>query len=178
MSPRVLLLALIVAASATFVVGVALERSSEADHHETSSASSVHREQSESDEHAESATEHAAATTEPDADAELRPLGVDIEAWPFVIAAVFASLALALAGWLRPRHARWLALVAVVMLAFAALDAREVAHQIDVDKNGLAILAAVVAVLHLAAAAVAASMAARSDQPRRRTASAADTMAS
>jgi hypothetical protein len=51
------------------------------------------------------------------------------------------------------------------MLAFAVLDAREIAHQIDINKNGLAILAGVVSALHLAAAAVAAAMALRSRRP-------------
>ncbi|WP_445149963.1 hypothetical protein [Baekduia sp. Peel2402] len=187
LSPRVLLLALIVAASATFVLGVTLERSGETDHHETTSASSAHREQTESDGHAEGgegATEDASesagtarATADADADHELRPLGIDIEAWPFVIAAVLASLALALAGWQRSHHTNLLALVAVVMLAFGALDAREVAHQIDIDKNGLAILAALVAVMHLAAAAVAASMARGAHRSQNGLGGRADTMA-
>jgi hypothetical protein len=163
LSPRVLLLALVVVASAAFVVGVALERSNETDHRETSAASTTQHEQAEG---GESPTEHGSESTgaathaSVDADAgELRPLGVDVEAWPFVIAAVVASLAFALAGWLRPGQTGLLTLVAVAMLAFGAFDAREVAHQIDIDKSGLAVLAAVVALLHLAAAAFAASIA-------------------
>jgi hypothetical protein len=61
---------------------------------------------------------------------------------------------------------RLLALTAAAVLGFAVLDAREVAHQIDINKNGLAVLAGLVAVLHLAAAAVAASMALRARGPR------------
>jgi hypothetical protein len=38
------------------------------------------------------------------------------------------------------------------MLVFAALDVRELVHQIDESKGGLAVLAGVVAVCHLAAA--------------------------
>ena len=52
-----------------------------------------------------------------------------------------------------------LAFVAVVMFAFAALDVREVVHQAGIDETGLAVLAGVVAALHLAAAAVAVVMA-------------------
>jgi hypothetical protein len=48
-----------------------------------------------------------------------------------------------------------LAVIAGVMLAFAVLDVREVFHQLDEDRDGLALLAALVAVLHLASAAVA-----------------------
>jgi hypothetical protein len=50
----------------------------------------------------------------------------------------------------------------VAMLAFAALDVREVFHQGDINESGLAVLAGAVAALHLAAAAVAAAMASRS----------------
>jgi hypothetical protein len=41
------------------------------------------------------------------------------------------------------------------MVVFAVLDLREVVHQLDEDNGGLAVLAGVVAALHLAAAAVA-----------------------
>ena len=41
------------------------------------------------------------------------------------------------------------------MVVFAVVDVREVFHQLDEDKDGLALLAALVAALHLAAAAVA-----------------------
>ena len=44
------------------------------------------------------------------------------------------------------------------MVVFAALDVREVIHQLDEDNGGLALLAGVVAGLHLAAAAVALGM--------------------
>ena len=66
---------------------------------------------------------------------ELRPLGIDVEAWPFVAAAAALSLALAAAAWLRPGDARLLAVAA------------------------LALLAALLALLRVAAAAIAASMA-------------------
>jgi hypothetical protein len=63
MSPRVLLLVLILSASATFVVGVALERPGETSHHETRAESTTQRAQSATGEQAEggeSATAHAA----------------------------------------------------------------------------------------------------------------------
>ncbi len=44
------------------------------------------------------------------------------------------------------------------MVAFAALDGREVFHQLDADRTGLAVLAGVVALLHLSAATVAGVM--------------------
>jgi hypothetical protein len=82
-----------------------------------------------------------------------------------VIAAVLASLALAAAGWLRPQTPALLAAVAIAMLAFAALDIREVAHQLDIDKDGVAVLAGAVAALHLAAALAAAAMATLARRP-------------
>jgi hypothetical protein len=41
------------------------------------------------------------------------------------------------------------------MALFAALDVREVFHQLDEDKTGLATLAVLVAAVHLAAAGLA-----------------------
>jgi hypothetical protein len=82
-----------------------------------------------------------------------------------VAAAALASLALAAGAWLRPTLTPLLTLVVVAMLTFAALDVREVVHQADINENGLALLAGVVATLHLAAAAVAAAMASRSRAP-------------
>src|SRR5204863_10063408 len=87
-------------------------------------------------------------------DEEFKPFGVDIEAVPFIVLAAVASFALAVAAWLRPRVIPLLALVAVAMLAFAVLDVREIVHQADESNTGLAVLAAVIALLHLAAAAV------------------------
>jgi hypothetical protein len=45
------------------------------------------------------------------------------------------------------------------MLAFAALDVREVAHQLIESRTGLGVLAGAVAVLHAAAATVAGRLA-------------------
>lgn len=60
-----------------------------------------------------------------------------------------------------------LGVVALAMAAFAALDVREVVHRVDESRTGLALLAALVAVLHLAAAVLAARAAgsARGVQP-------------
>jgi hypothetical protein len=134
-----LLVALIVAATALFVVGVAIERSSgETGHHEAV----------------------AEEGEEAEAPSESRPLGVDIEAWPFVALAAAASLGLAAAAaWRRPDAPGLALLVALAMLAFAALDVREVIHQLDAEENGLAVLAGAVAALHLAAALVAGGVA-------------------
>jgi hypothetical protein len=139
MDLRGVLVALVVAATAAFVVGVALERGRESGHHEQGAFEAAERSSAESRE-------------------ELRPLGVDLEAWPFVALAAVASLALAAAAFARPRAVAPLALGAAAMLVFAALDVREVVHQVDEDAEGLALLAGTIAALHLAAAAVAGIM--------------------
>jgi Flp pilus assembly protein TadB len=150
---RLALVALILAATAAFVTGVAVERSDEAGHHDESA------EVAPAENRTEAAEEHEeAAPVQGEASEELRPLGVDVEAWPFVALAAVASMALAAVAWLNPRRGALLAVIAVAMLAFAALDIRELFHQADIDEDGLAVLAAAVAVLHLGAAAVAATM--------------------
>ena len=148
MGLRALLSGLIVAATAAFVVGTVIERnsSSESAHHEAAVGepaerrhgrrSTVGREGGESTgQHAHEGptTERKAATEEPHA--ELRPLGIDVEAWPFVALAAAASLALAAAAWLGPRQPALLGLVAPAMLIFAALDLREVLHQADHQRH-------------------------------------------
>jgi hypothetical protein len=91
--------------------------------------------------------------------AELKPLGVNVEAVPFVALAVASSIALALSVWIRPRTVLLLLGVAGAMLVFALLDIREVSHQSDEARTGLALLAGAIAALHLAAALVASVMA-------------------
>jgi hypothetical protein len=126
---RSLLGALVVAATVAFVVGTALERSSG----ETRATRSAEAAEGPGEGHTDGAAErHAEA---PGQRAELRPLGIDVEAAPFV------------------------ALAAVASLAFAVLDVREVFHQVDENRAGLAMLAGAVAALHVSAAVVAGRMA-------------------
>ena len=157
MGLRALLVALVIAATAAFVVGVSIERGNEPAQHAAIEAAAPSSEAGGEGEAQHSAGKSAGgATNAAEPHAELRPLGINVEAWPFVIAAALASLALAAGAWLRPKLTPLLTLVAVEMLAFAALDIREVFHQADINENGLAVLAGAVAALHLAAAAVAA----------------------
>jgi hypothetical protein len=160
MDLRGVLVALIVAVTAAFVVGVALERGGESGHRERgASEASSERDEGRS-ESGEARPEEVDVAERASAERreELHPLGVDVEAWPFVALAAVASLALAAAAFARPRAVALLALVAAAMLVFAAVDVREVVHQVDEDAGGLALLAATVAALHLAAAAVAGIM--------------------
>jgi hypothetical protein len=91
----------------------------------------------------------------------LKPLGIDIEALAFVILAALASLGLALTAWPRPQSTWLLIGVAAAIALFALLDVREVVHQADENRTGLAILAGAIAALHAAAAVVALVMARR-----------------
>jgi len=166
MGLRALLFALVIAATAAFVVGVSIERGNEPAQHAASEAAAPANETQEAGgegeaQHAEGESAEG-ATNAAEPHAELRPLGIDVEAWPFVAAAALASLGLAAGAWLRPRLTPLLTLVAVAMPAFAVLDVREVFHQTDIDESALAALAGAVAALHLAAAAMAAAMALRS----------------
>jgi hypothetical protein len=168
MSLRGLLVALVVAATAAFVVGIAIERGSKSDHHETATPSAPAGEASGeggeaggAGEGAHNQAEAGASKTAETSAEELRPLGIDVEAWPFVALAAVASLALAAAAALRPQSVPLLTLLAVALLAFAVLDVREVAHQLDEKRTDLAVLAGAVALLHLAAAAVACVMVSR-----------------
>jgi hypothetical protein len=160
MARRTLLVALLVFSTAAFVVGVSMERSSADTHPESGPASRGAETREGSAKHADEAGadegDAEAAQAESAGDESESFLGLDYEAIPFVALAVAFSLAFAAAVWLRPRWALLLGVVAVAMLVFAALDVREVVHQIDESKGGLAVLAGVVAVCHLAAAALAA----------------------
>lgn len=102
----------------------------------------------------------------------MRPFGIDVEAWPFVAAAASASPALLAAASLRPNAVGVLALAAAAMLAFAVLDVREIVHRLDIDGDGLAVLAGPTAPPRVAAGVVAAVMAWRAS---RRLASSAGT---
>jgi hypothetical protein len=151
---------LLLAAVALFVIGGIAERSDEghvegtgtehvtdhdgaAKHAEGAGAGDVHAEPSEVAESADSGP----------AD-DLTVLGVSVESTPLVVAAVVVSVVLALAVWWR-RH-RWLLWVTAGFAAvFALFDVAELVHQIREDRVGIAVVAAVIALLHAGAALVA-----------------------
>ena len=171
MSPlRWTLVALLVASTALFAVGVIAERSSTDTHTEPAAAhaaetggesgepAGAHAEGGASEAttsgetgHVESATEH---------DERERLLGVDVESTPLVVLAVLAGLALAALAASRIGLRRgFLLTVVVIALAWAALDIREVVHQLDESRTGIAVVALAVAALHLAAAAISGRLA-------------------
>ena len=168
------LVALIVAATAAFVVGVVLERHQTANEpretpaHRAAEAGTESRtgESGESE-----PTGEAAAHPAPGGRAESseKLLGVDPESTGLLVVAVVVSLLLAAAVSWRGGSPLVLAVVAAAMAAFCALDIREVVHQVSESRTGLAVLAGVVAALHGAAALVAgrAAAGARGIQPVR-----------
>jgi hypothetical protein len=173
------LVVLIVAATALLALGVALERgartheavrtSGEAAPVRHAAESGSGSEAGETGESTESGTVSGAPPRGERAHEESseRLLGIDPESPGLLAVAVVVSLVLAALVW--RGAAPWLlALVALVMAAFAALDVREVVHQLDESRTGLALLALLVAALHLAAAALAAraAMSARGTRAR------------
>jgi hypothetical protein len=159
MGLRLLLTAVIVIATAAFVVGTTIERHDESPRHQQAAITDDADADggSEQGEAHEAGERHASERAE---DEEARPFGVDVEAAPFVALAVLGSLGLALAAWARPGAGSFGVLV-VAMFVFAALDIREVAHQLDESRGGLAILAAVIALLHADAGILAGVLATR-----------------
>src|SRR3954447_6909154 len=141
------LVVLIAAATAALVVGVALER--DARTHEalrTSGETAPVRHAAQSGSGSEAGetgqnTESGTVSGAPPRGERVREepserlLGVDPESTGVLAIAVAVSLALAALVW-RAGAAPWLlVLLAVVMAAFAALDVREVVHQIDESRT-------------------------------------------
>lgn len=154
---RATLVALIVAATALFVVGTTIERS-QRDSHATSETAAAHSGEATHAGEGEAAhrteTAGAPASSEPATHGSETIAGVDPESAGLVAVAAALSLLLAAAVWRWPRRRALLLVGCAAMLAFAALDVREVVHQLDESRSGLAVLAAGVAALHLSAAAL------------------------
>ena len=158
MDLRRLLVSLIVLATIAFGVGVLLERSS--GESESGVEQPGHVEGGEETEGTGESTALVGESSEEASDEQI--FGIDPESTGVLGVAVVVSLLLAAGCWFRPEW-RWLLVVtALAMAAFAVLDLREVIHQIDESNAGLAIVAGVVAALHVAAAVTAVIVARRS----------------
>lgn len=167
MSPRRLagvFAVLILLATAAFVIGVSIERSS--GHSESTSEHTASAEGAESHEegevHEEGEGGHADRTgdNESHADESETIAGIDVESTPIVAVGVVLSLALAGAALRWPRREVF-TVAAAFCLAFAVLDGRELAHQLDEDAGDIATFAALALLFHLAAAGAATLAAAR-----------------
>ena len=175
LSLRSTLAALLVGSAALFAIGVAIERSQpqhsaarEATERAAQAAATAPGVAATAggETPAERAGEGGTATTAPPAApvAEVhseRVFGLNPDATGLVVAAITASLLLALGVWRFPALRPLLVLVVLAALAFCAFDVREAAHQANESRTGLVVVAALVAALHLAAAVVAVAMARR-----------------
>jgi hypothetical protein len=102
----------------------------------------------------ESGTPESVAERAKETRREANLLGVNPEALSLVIIAVIVSVLLAVATWFR-RPALVLCATAVFGLVFAALDVREVLHQIDESRTSLIVIASSLIGLHLLVATLA-----------------------
>jgi hypothetical protein len=172
---RSTLIALLLASTALFAVGVIAERSNADEHSEPASShvgesgepasepAGAHEEGNGSS--ADEAGHAEGTADETHTETNEAVLGVNIESTPLIVLAVIFGLGLAAVAATRPVHLPAVLLaVAVIALAWAALDVREGVHQLDESRTGIAAVAIVVAVLHLAAALVAGAMAMRARQ--------------
>lgn len=153
---RAALAILLVASAALFAVATTMEKNAR----ESESAATE-----ESEPHAEGAEEGTTESTEGHSDegsggsgresAESERLfGIDLEQPWLIGLALAVSIGLAAAALLRARRGLFVP-IAAFGLAFAALDAREVAHQTGESNAGLVALAATLTVMHLAVAVTA-----------------------
>jgi len=139
---RWLLSALLITAAALFAVGIATE----GDTHD-------HAANSEAGEQGEATTEVEHEQTEVEGTGE-RILGVNLESTPLVAFAVIISVALAAVTWRRDDKLILLA-TALFAAGFGALDVAEFSHQIRESAPTIALIAAIIALLHVGAAVLA-----------------------
>jgi len=157
---KLLLVCTLIASTALFAVGVAIERS-HAETTEVSGGEVSHTGETGSGGEPGGATEggsgaegSAAPQTAPTAEAsgsDVVFLGINLESWTLVGVAVVLSLGLALAVWFRPLRPVLL-VTAAFALVFAVLDIAEISHQVSASKTGLVAIATAVALLHLSTA--------------------------
>ena len=141
---------LMVLSAGAFVVGTTVERNQG---HSEPAASETHTDVG-SEAHHEGGSEEGEGA-KPRSEKSETIAGIDVESTPLIVLGALLLLALAGAALRWPR--REVCLVAIAfLLGFAALDVRELAHQLYEDAGGVAALAGLTLALHLAAAAVAA----------------------
>jgi hypothetical protein len=140
---------MLVAAAALLVVGILLERHAEAGAEHPVVATSGEQQESHHDESTEGAPAEGTAPGNRGGEAAERLTGISVES-PWVVAlGAIASVALAVAVWLRPNRAV-LVIVVVFTAAALVLDVLEINHQPGADRIGLAALAGVIAALRVA----------------------------
>lgn len=152
---------LLLVATAAFVVGGVVERN-QTQTEATSTAETHAGEAGGGESHAEG--EPGTHTEGGETGAGEEFLGINVESTPVVVLAVMLGLLLAAAAWGRPFRPVLL-VGALFCLGATGLDVREVVHQVNEDREGVAALAGAVALLHLLAAAAAAAALRQSRSP-------------
>jgi hypothetical protein len=156
--PQPLRLALVLAilvSAGLFAIGSAIERNQQDEHPGEARASEsvpapesgekAHSETGESSESVGGESSETGGETHSESSEEI--FGIDPESTGLVIAAIVAAVLLALAVWVAPLPPVLLAVIAFGVV-FAAFDVREVVHQVDESREGLVIVAAILALLH------------------------------
>ncbi len=146
--------ALLALATVFFVIGAISERNAHAEADAIEAAVSTRSVYPATETHGH--VEGGQATTDApsgEPSGEYHPWGINIEQPAFIAIGAAVSVAAALALALRPRRATF-ATVALLGAFFAIVEVAEVAHQADVSKWGLVILAALALVLHAATVVV------------------------
>jgi hypothetical protein len=166
---RAILALLLVATAVLFAIGTAIERSQRNSHTENASSSATAGRSTGSTGEAgggESGGEQPGSTeathkTEVKGEAGQKLLGIDTESVGAMIAAVAVSLApLAAAVWFR-RERWWLWLTLAFGVVFAVGDTRELIHQVNESRTGVAVIAAILIAAHLLIAGLAGLLASR-----------------
>jgi hypothetical protein len=157
---KLLLVCTLIASTALFAIGVAIERShsettgvsgGEVSHTGEAGSGGETGGSTEGGSGAEGSAAPQTATTAETSGPDAVFLGINLESWTLVGVAVVLSLGLALAIWFRPLRPVLL-VTAVFALVFAVFDVAEVSHQVSASKTGLVAIATVVALLHLSTA--------------------------
>jgi hypothetical protein len=155
---RAALVLLLVGSGLLFAIGSTIERHQH--HTEHGAATSPSGETGRSGESGgeSGSSESTAHVEKSNSETGVKILGVNTESLALSIAAVVASLLLALAVWLGRWARLTLLAVAGFGLLFAAGDARELIHQLNESNAGLATIAAILVGLHLAVTALAVAL--------------------
>jgi hypothetical protein len=141
---------LLVAAAALLILGVVFERHTESGAEHPVVAATGEPQESHHDESTEET--HAGPATNadvPGGEAAERLTGISVESTWVVALGAIASIALAVAVWLRPSRPV-IAMVVTFTAAALILDTLEIGHQLRADRIALAALAGAIAALRVA----------------------------
>ncbi len=160
---RGILALLLVTTAVLFAIGTTIERSQRHTHAEaapventagtTEGSASKTETGGETNGEKQGTAVAAVGTAETHVESTEKLFGIDTESVPATVAAVVLSLLLAAAVWWR-RERGWLWAALVFGTVFAVGDLREVIHQLNESRTGVAIIASILIVTHLLVALI------------------------